>query len=34
MGKDTSEYRIYLTNLLVAKMVETKEGHADYKDAF
>ena len=26
MGKDGSEYRIYLTNLLVAKLVYTKEG--------
>ena len=32
LGKDTSGNRIYLTNLLVAKMVEMEEGHADWKD--
>ena len=32
MGKDGSEYRIYLTNLLVAKIVYSKEGCADWKD--
>ena len=32
MGKDGSEYRIYLTNLLEAKIVYSKEGCADWKD--
>ena len=32
MGKDDSECRIHLSNSLFAKMVETKEGHADWKD--
>ena len=32
LGNDTSKYRIYLTNLLVAKMVEMKESHVDWKD--
>ena len=32
MRKDGSKYRIYLTNLLGAKIVYLKEGCADWKD--